>query len=349
MITDTVKKATHVRKTFPVKGMTCAACVASVESMLKATAGVKDAGVNLATQSAWVEFDERISKPDDLRASVREIGYDLIVDEEDPFRIQEEEQHRDFRRLRSRTIWALALAAPVVAIGMFFMDLPYGKWISMTLTAPVVFWLGRSFFINAWKQARHGRANMDTLVALSTGIAFLFSAFNTLYPEFWQSRGLHAHVYFEAAAVIIAFISLGKLLEARARSSTSSAIKKLMGLQPRTVRVELENREQEIPADQVQPGYILVVRPGEKVPVDGKVIEGSSFVDESMLSGEPVPVEKTKGESVFAGTINQKGSFRFRAEKVGADTLLAQIIRTVQEAQGSKAPVQRLVDKIAGI
>ncbi len=191
---------------------------------------------------------------------------------------------------------------------------------------------------------------MDTLVALSTGIAWLFSAFNTIYPEFWDARGLHAHVYFEAAAVVIAFILLGKMLEEKAKSNTSSAIKKLMGLQPKTVTlISEDDTTMEIPANQVKQGHLLLVKPGEKIPVDGMVTAGESFVDESMITGEPVPVEKSSGEKVFAGTINQKGSFRFKAEKVGADTLLAQIIKMVREAQGSKAPVQRLVDKIAGI
>lgn len=190
---------------------------------------------------------------------------------------------------------------------------------------------------------------MDTLVALSTGIAFAFSAFNTIYPDFWHARGIHAHVYFEAAAVIIVFISLGKLLEERAKSNTSSAIKKLMGLQPKTVRAIIDGAEQEIPIATVQPGNILIVKPGEKIPVDGLVTSGSSYVDESMITGEPIAVEKKKGQQVFAGTVNQKGSFQFEAQKVGGDTILAQIIRMVQEAQGSKAPVQKLVDKIAGI
>ncbi|HMW27069.1 MAG TPA: copper-translocating P-type ATPase, partial [Ferruginibacter sp.] len=237
-----------------------------------------------------------------------------------------------------------------VIIGMFFMDMPYGNWIMMALSAPVVFYFGRSFFINAWKQARYRKANMDTLVALSTGVAWLFSLFNTAFPDFWHQRGIHPHVYYEAAAVVIAFISLGKLLEEKAKSNTSSALKKLMGLQPKTVTlVTDENQTREIPISQVKINDLLLVKPGDKIPVDGSVTAGNSFVDESMISGEPVPVAKSEGDRVFAGTINQKGSFRFRAEKVGGETLLAQIIKMVQEAQGSKAPVQKLVDKIAGI
>src|SRR5688572_23553220 len=211
----------------------------------------------------------------------------------------------------------------------------------MVLSAPVGFYFGRSFFINAWKQAKHGYGNMDTLVALSTGIAFLFSVFNTFFPEVLHRQGLHAHVYYEAAAVVISFISLGKLLEEKAKTKTSSAIKKLMGLQPKTVIKIVNGTEKEMPVASVRVDDILVVRPGEKIPVDGVVISGSSFVNESMISGEPVPVGKSAGEKIFAGTINQKGSFQFKAQKVGSDTLLAQIIRMVQDAQGSKAPVQK--------
>lgn len=340
--------STYTRKSFPVIGMTCAACAVSVESMLKNTDGVKDAAVNYANQTAWAEVPDNFDLSL-LQKSVQAIGYDLVVDAEDPQAIQEEAQIKHYAELKKRTILASVLSLPVVIIGMFFMDMPYGNWISMVLSAPVVFWLGRSFFINAWKQARFGKANMDTLVALSTGIAFVFSLFNTLYPEFWHKQGLHAHVYYEAASVVIAFISLGKLLEERAKSNTSSAIKKLMGLQPKTVIALINGVEQEIPVSQVQVGYTLLVKPGEKIPVDGKVLSGNSFVDESMISGEPLAVEKKEGEKVFAGTINQKGSFLFSAEKVGGDTILAQIIKMVQEAQGSKAPVQKLVDKIAGI
>lgn len=346
--------ASDIRKTYPVLEMSCAACAVSVESMLKHTPGVSDAGVNYANQTAWVQFDPKIVTPAELQHAVRSIGYDIVVDAEDPLQVQEESQLQHYQSLKQRTTWAIILSLPVVVIGMFFMDgtagvFAYANWIMLILSAPVVFVLGRSFFVNAWKQARHGKANMDTLVALSTGIAFLFSTFNTIYPEFWHSRGLHSHVYFEAAAVVVTFILLGKLLEERAKSSTSSAMKKLMGLQPKTVRLIEGDTEREIPIASVQVGNLLLVRPGEKIPVDGLVEAGQSYVDESMISGESVPVDKQAGAKVFAGTINQKGSFRFRAEKVGSDTLLAQIIRMVQDAQGSKAPVQQTVDRIAGI
>lgn len=337
------------KQSFPVLEMTCAACAVSVESMLKHTEGVKDASVNFANQTALVEYDSTIATTTDLQNAVRSIGYDLVVNVEDPQAVKEEAQRKHYQEIKSRTIWSAVLSVPLVVIGMFFMDWKPGTYVSMFLSAPVVFYFGRSFFVHAFKQAKFGKANMDTLVALSTGIAFLFSVFNTFFPEFWHNRGIHAHVYYEAAAVVIAFISLGKLLEERAKSSTGSAIKKLMGLQPKTVWTIVNGEEKEIPISAVKVGDTLMVRPGEKIPVDGVVISGNSYVDESMISGEPVAVEKKAGEKVFAGTINQKGSFRFEAQKVGADTLLSQIIKMVQEAQGSKAPVQKLVDKIAGI
>lgn len=338
-----------IRKNFPVVGMSCTSCAVSIESSLKSISGVIDAGVNFANESAWAEIDEEVTKLSDLQKVIQSIGFDLIIDAEDPAQLQEEMQLRNYKQIKQRTLWASIFAFPVFLIGMFFMDMPYGNLISMVFTAPVLFWFGRSFFINAWKQAKHGKANMDTLVALSTGIAFFFSVFNTFYPEFWESRGLEAHVYYEAAAVIIAFISLGKLLEERAKSNTSTAIKKLMGLQPKTVRIVVDEIEKEISIAQVVQGDVIMVRPGEKIPVDGTVIAGSSYIDESMISGEPIPVLKQNDDGVFAGTVNQKGSFRFRAEKVGSDTLLSHIIKMVQEAQGSKAPVQQLVDKISGI
>lgn len=235
----------------------------------------------------------------------------------------------------------MILSIPVVVIGMFFMNMPFANEIMWFLSTPVLFWLGRDFYINAWKQAKHRSANMDTLVALSTGVAYIFSVFNTLFPEFWHERGLHAHVYFEAASVIIGFILLGKLLEEKAKGNTSSAIKKLMGLQPKTVTIVQDGGYQmEIPIEQVEIGNTIVVKPGEQIAVDGIVINGNSFVDESMLSGEPVPVLKNENDKVFAGTINQKGSFQFKADKVGSETMLAHIIKMVQDAQGSKAPVQ---------
>lgn len=338
------------KETFYVTGMSCAGCAATVEHTLAARQGVKEAHVNFAASTILVEYDPLQATPQDLQVAVEQAGYGLVFDDEEGETQAEELQQAEYRKLKRRTTGAVILALPVFIIGMFFMHMPYGNWIMLAFTVPVLVIFGRGFYINAWKQLRHGHANMDTLVAVSTGIAFLFSLFNTVFPEYWTSRGLEAHVYYEAAAVIIALILLGRLLESRAKTRTSTAIRKLMGLQPKTViRVLDDGTEQVVPIKAVQEGDTLVVKPGEKIPVDGSVTEGTSFVDESMITGEPVPVEKVTGMHVFAGTINQKGSFRFMAEKVGNETVLAQIIKMVQEAQGSKAPVQQLVDKIAAV
>ena len=349
-IFETKEKNTKkgIKESFPVTGMTCASCAASVESVLKHTEGVFDASVNFANSSVLVEYDKELS-PNQLQNALREVGYDIIIDAEDPSEVQQELQQKHYQDIKNRTIWSAILTLPIFVLGMFYMQWEPGKWISLVLAFPILFWFGRSFFINAFKQAKHGKANMDTLVALSTGIAFIFSVFNTFFPEFWLSRGIEPHVYYEAATVIITFISLGKLLEEKAKSNTSSAIKKLMGLQPKTLKIIENGEEKEVPISSVQVGQTILVRPGEKIPVDGEVSKGSSYVDESMITGEPVPVQKSQGEKVFAGTVNQKGSFQFTAEKVGGETLLSQIIKMVQQAQGSKAPVQKLVDKIAGI
>lgn len=342
---------TTVKKTLPVLGMTCASCANSAQTIVKSQEGVVNAEVNFATGNLTVEYLPNMTDVSKLQKAVQYIGYDLLVEEDNKQQESIEAIHeKKFKTLKNKTIWAVILSLPVVVIGMFFMDMPYGNEIMWAFSSPVVFWLGRDFFINAWKQTKHRSANMDTLVALSTGVAYLFSVFNMFFADFWHQRGLHAHVYFEAAAVIIAFILLGRLLEEKAKGNTSSAIKKLMGLQPKTVIVVQTNgTEKQTAIDDVNVNDIILVKPGDKIAVDGIVISGSSYVDESMLSGEPVPVLKKENEKVFAGTINQKGSFQFKAVKIGKETMLSQIIRMVQDAQGSKAPVQKLVDKVAGI
>ena len=346
-----MSKGKYVKRTFPLAGLHCAGCAARVEKSLNAQTGVVAASVNLAASTAAVEYDTMQTSPERLRQAVQEGGYDMLADSDDDTPDELERMNRErYRDLKRRAFWAVVLAIPVVVIGMFFMDMPYGGAIMALLSAPVVFWLGRGFFVNAWQQLRHRTATMDTLVALSTGIAYLFSLFNLVFPEFWLSRGVEPHVYFEAAAVIVAFILLGRTLEEKAKGDTTASLKKLIGLQPKNaIVVAADGTQTEIPISRIRVGDLLAVRPGEKIAVDGAVCEGDSYVDESMLSGEPLPVHKEPGTKVFAGTINQKGSFRFRAEKVGAATMLAQIIRMVQEAQGSKAPVQKLADKIAGI
>lgn len=354
-IVQTIKEigyeVTTIKRTFPVLEMTCASCAISVESLLNAEIGVLSAAVNFANATVMVTYIPTVVEPQDLKKTVQEGGYDLMIaDQKDETNTIENIHRENFNKLKRKTYWAIVFSVPLVVIGMFMMDMPYANQLMWLLSTPVVFVLGNNFFINAWKQAKHQTANMDTLVALSTGVAYVFSVLNTLFPVYWHSRGLHPHVYFEAAAVVITFILLGKLLEEKAKSNTSTAIKKLMGLQPKSVTiVDKEGNQKEISIEEVQIGDVILVKPGEKIAVDGTLLSGSSYVDESMLTGEPVAVLKTANEKVFSGTINQKGSFQFSAEKIGSDTMLAQIIKTVQDAQGSKAPVQKLVDHIAAV
>ena len=350
-------------KTYPVTGMSCATCALNVEKALKRQPGVVNASVNYADASARVEFSPGNTDSGALQSAIRSIGYDLLIEEVENNR-KEQEQQTHYNQLRSNMIGSLALSLPVMIISMLFMNppagpalsadrlagMPYANLIMLVLTIPVLTWFGRSFFINAYKLARHAQANMDTLVALSTGIAFVFSVFNTFYPQFWHARGLHPHVYYEASAVVIAFILIGKVLEERAKSNTSSAIKKLMGLQSTVVtQVDESGNEFESSIASVKHNDSLRVKPGDKIPVDGEIITGSSSIDESTITGESMPVDKAEGDRVFAGTLNLNGSFVLRANQVGSETILSRIIEMVRQAQGSKAPVQKTVDKVAGI
>ncbi len=341
-------KGMNIKNTYPVLGMSCASCAARVDKTLNGLPGVYQATVNYATAVAQVEYNPEVCSDATLQSAVQDAGYDLLVDTgEDVADKAEEIRLTRYRKIKRRTVAALLLSLPIMIISMFFEDISSLKYVLWILATPVVFGLGREFYINAWRQLKHGTSNMDTLVAVSTGIAYTFSVFNLLFPDFWLSRGIEPHIYFEAASVIIAFILLGRLLEERAKQNTSSAIKKLIGLQPKTVIIIVDSDERTVPITAVQKGDTILVKPGERIAVDGMVVTGESYVDESMLNGEPVPMHKQSGEKVFAGTINQKGTFRFIADKIGSDTMLAQIIRMVQDAQGSKAPVQKLVDRIA--
>lgn len=341
-----------IRQNFPVLEMSCAACASRVDKTLNRQPGVISASVNYATATATVEYIPEECSPESLKSAIQAAGYDLIIETEqnNPIDKAEEAHLKKYRKLKQRTLAAICLSLPISIISMCFIDIPYAPYLTWLLSTPVVFGLGRDFYINAWKQLKHGSANMDTLVANSTGIAYLFSLFNLFFPDFWLSRGIQPQIYFEASSMIIAFILLGRTLEERAKGNTSAALRKLMGLQPKTVtRVTPNGQLQEVAVNLVAPGDRLQVKPGEKIAVDGTVREGSSYVDESMLSGEPVAVKKQAGSKVYAGTINQKGSFIFTAERVGSETMLSQIIRMVQEAQGSKAPVQKTVDRIAAV
>ena len=341
-------KGKNIKNTYPVLGMSGASCAARVDKTLNGLPGVYQATVNYATAVAQVEYNPEVCSDATLQSAVQDAGYDLLVDTgEDVADKAEEIRLTRYRKIKRRTVVALLLSLPIMVISMFFEDISSLKYVLWILATPVVFGLGREFYINAWRQLKHGTSNMDTLVAVSTGIAYTFSVFNLLFPDFWLSRGIEPHIYFEAASVIIAFILLGRLLEERAKQNTSTAIKKLIGLQPKTVTIIVDSDERTVPITAVQKGDTILVKPGERIAVDGMVVTGESYVDESMLNGEPVPLHKQSGEKVFAGTINQKGTFRFIADKIGSDTMLAQIIRMVQDAQGSKAPVQKLVDRIA--
>ena len=333
----------------PVLEMSCAVCANNVENTVKGLPGVEEASVNFAANTLSVKYHPSLITPQKMREAVQEAGYDLVVEVEDPTAVQEEMAREHYRKLRRNTIGAWVLSIPLALLGMVFMHTPGGNWIMMALALVIMIVFGRSFYVNGVRHALHGSANMDTLVALSTSIAFLFSFFNTVYPRFWYEKGLEPHVYYEASGVIIAFVLLGKLLEERAKNSTSSAIKSLMGLQPKTARRVRDGQEEEVSISFLRVGDLVSVRPGEKIPVDGTVSQGSSSVDESMLSGEPIPVVKSQGDRVLAGTINQKGAFLMEATGVGNATVLSQIVQMVQAAQGSKAPVQRIVDKISGI
>lgn len=336
-------------KVLPVLEMSCAVCANNVESTVGALSGVEEATVNFAANTLSVRFRPSVITLQQIQEVVRAAGYDLIIESEDPLAEQEEMSRKHYKKLKRNTIGAWILSVPLALLGMVFMHMPYANWIMMVLALAIMLLFGRSFYVSGVRHAIQGKANMDTLVALSTSIAFIFSFFNTIYPQFWYERGLEPHVYYEASGVIIAFVLLGKLMEERAKNSTSSAIKGLMGLQPKTARRIIDGKEEEVPISSLQRGNVLSVRPGEKIPVDGLLLQGSSSVDESMLSGEPIPVEKSAGDRVLAGTINQKGAFTMEATGVGNDTILAQIVQMVQAAQGSKAPVQRIVDKISGI
>ena len=338
----------NIQRSYPVTGMSCASCAAHIQKALSEAEGVKSAAVNFANGTANVVYDPAVASPESLRHTVQGAGYDMLL-ESAPADL-EERQKEAYASLKRRTLWAVILSLPVVVIGMGMMHMPYANLLMFLFATPVLFVFGRQFFVGAWRQLRHKSANMDTLVALSTGIAWIFSVANMLWPEYWRARGMTPHVYFEAAAVIIAFILIGRLCESKAKGNTSSAIRKLMGLKPSTVMIQRPDGEVVSAAiEDIRPGDIILVRPGERVAVDGVVTRGESFVDESMLSGEPLPVAKQPGDRVYAGTINGVGTFRFRADKVGEDTLLSKIIRMVQDAQGSRAPVQQMVDRVAAI
>ncbi|MCL4353208.1 heavy metal translocating P-type ATPase [Patescibacteria group bacterium] len=356
-VSDSAEKSssnnTILKKTFPVKGMHCASCVRVIERAVKKVEGVEGCSVNLATEQATVTYDREKVTKDHIATAVKNVGYRVLVDEE--IKSEEElkrEKQRELNILRDKVIFSLFFGG-LILYGSFpilmnyapaFLRNPLAQFI---LATPVQIWAGWEFYRSAFSSIRHRSANMDTLVAIGTSVAYGYSVFVTFFPNIVKSIGLNPMPFFDTSTIIIGLILLGRYFEARAKSSTSDAIKKLVNLQAKTARVVKDGREIDIPIEQVEIGYVLRVRPGEKIPVDGEILEGESSIDESMLTGEGIPAEKTKGDSVFGATFNRSGTFLYKATKVGSDTMLSQIIKLVQEAQGSKAPIQRIADLIS--
>lgn len=338
--------ATYQHSTFTIQGMSCAACAAQVEKALRKQAGVQEALVNYASATARISFNPHIITAKELQQAVQQAGYNLILKNEEAITSAPQ---NEYQQLKKEAAIAVGLMFLSIIIGMLGGEVLWGKVLMALLATLILAGPGKHFYINAYKQLRHLSANMDSLVAVSTGIAYVFSLFNLLWPNFWLQQGITPHLYFESASMIIAFILVGRALEARAKQKTTLAIRKLMGLQPKYVTQITPQGEKRVPLEAVQIGDHLVVKPGERISADGVVVSGTSYVDESMLTGEPVAELKETGSAVFAGAINQKGSLVIQVEKDATNTLLAHIIRLVQDAQGSKAPVQRIVDKVAGI
>ena len=336
------------KKTIAVTGMACAGCAANVERRLNQLDGIQSASVNFAARTALVEYDPKVITPAMMKSEIIKAGYDLVIDEGESV---EAIERTAYRRLVRKVITSWLLALLTMSLSMNWLDTgstDSANQLMLVLALANIVYCGNMFYSNTWKQLRHGSANMDTLVAMSTAISFLFSVFNTFWGEsFWGSRGIENHTYYDASVMIITFVLTGRMLEERAKKDTASAIRALMGLAPKTAHVVNGNDVDDVPIATLEKGDTIEIRQGEKVPVDGIVTTGEAYIDESMITGEPTPAQRKAGDKVFAGTIVKQGSLRFSARQVGAETMLAQIIKMVQEAQGSKAPVQRVVDKIA--
>lgn len=350
--------ATVAKQTLPIKGMTCAACAARVKEALGSLEGVLAADVNFATESATVEYIPSQVGVREFKRAVKDAGYEVVTAAEGEDVVEKERREREaaYRKLKRKLFIGAALTVPVFILvfweklgldALFTIPRQTSFFVQFFLETPVQFWVGWQFYTGAVAAARHRTSNMNTLIAVGTSAAYIYSITATFFPSVFEVKGYEAHVYFDTAAAIIVLILLGRVLEARARGHTSEAIKKLIGLQAKTARVLREDREMDVPIEDVEVGDIIVVRPGEKIPVDGVLIEGYSSVDESMITGESIPVERSAGDTVIGATINKTGSFKFEASKVGRDTMLAQIINMVQEAQGTKPPIARLADLIA--
>lgn len=336
------------KKTIPVIGMACAGCAANVEKRLRQLEGIASANVNFAARTALVEYDPKVITPQTMKEEIAKAGYDLVINENESVEVIEK---NSYRRLVKKVITSWILALLTMSISMGWLKIGNANMANQTMLIIAllnIVYCGSQFYTSTLKQLRHGTANMDTLVAMSTFISFAFSVFNTFWGDyFWTSRGIDNHTYYDASVMIITFVLTGRTLEERAKKSTASAIRALMGLAPKTAHLVNGSNTDDVPISTLGKGDIIEIRQGEKVPVDGKVTSSEAYIDESMITGEPTPVLKRPGDKVFAGTMVKQGKLRFRAEEVGTGTMLAQIIKMVQEAQGSKAPVQRVVDKIA--
>ena len=344
-----------MKQTIPVIGMACSSCSANIEKKLNTLKGVNSASVSLPGRSALIDFNPQVISLEKMKAEINALGYDLVIDKETSV---DEIEKREYVLLKRKTALSWLFSIAVMCVSMRWIDLgsrDITNQVALLIALANMLYCGRQFYVSSFRQLRHGSANMDTLVALSTGIAFLFSSFNTFWGDaVWASRGVVWHTYFDASVMIITFVLTGRLLEEKAKDGTASSIRQMMGMAPKTAHIVDGDKIEEVPLSTIEVGDVLEVRPGEKVPVDGEVIWAESFmtadaayVDESMITGEPTPAEKKKGSKVLAGTIPSQGKFRMRARQVGEDTALAHIIKMVQEAQGSKAPVQRIVDKAA--
>ena len=344
-----------MKQTIPVIGMACSSCSANIEKKLNTLKGVNSASVSLPGRSALIDFNPQVISLEKMKAEINALGYDLVIDKETSV---DEIEKREYVLLKRKTVLSWLFSIAVMCVSMRWIDLgsrDITNQVALLIALANMLYCGRQFYVSSFRQLLHGSANMDTLVALSTGIAFLFSTFNTFWGDaVWASRGVVWHTYFDASVMIITFVLTGRLLEEKAKDGTASSIRQMMGMAPKTAHIVDGDKIEEVPLSTIEVGDVLEVRPGEKVPVDGEVIWAESFmtsdaayVDESMITGEPTPAEKKKGSKVLAGTIPSQGKFRMRARQVGEDTALAHIIKMVQEAQGSKAPVQRIVDKAA--
>lgn len=338
------------KKTIAVIGMACAGCAANVEKRLNELSGVSSAAVNFAARTALVEYDPKVITPQTMKEEIIKAGYDLVIDEGESVAAIERHAYSQLLR-RMAASWIFAILTMGISMGRLNVGNTFAANQTMLIISLInLCYCGRIFYVNAWRQLMHKSANMDTLVAMSTLISFLFSVFNTFWGDsFWGSRGIENHTYYDASVMIITFVLTGRLLEERAKNSTASAIRTLMGMAPKTAHLINGDNIDEVPIAALGSGDIIEVRAGEKVPVDGSITTGEAYIDESMITGEPTPARHTGGDKVFAGTILKQGTLRFRAEATGDKTMLAQIIRMVQEAQGSKAPVQRVADKIARV